>query len=412
MDRNITQQFKVAGVLTDVTSAKLSDPTGTFGIKRNDTNAVVVADNTSMTRIATGTYLYTLDAEFNVAYTAYIEFVFDGDTIYVEFDLPAISDDFGLLSSYGSLLDRIGKYLYGIRTGFDSEQTNEITDCIRDGLHDVYTAHNWSFFRPIKDISTTAPYSTGTVTVAGGVVTLVGGTWPSWAAEGILKVDDNYYSVSLRNSGTAITLNDASFTEVSASSFQLARPEIELPSAFEAISGDSDLTYYPAQNNLYPPVRQRDDKQIRTWQQEDPFYNRPVYYSVRTVEFDPTVGSRKRLALYPTPDAAYVLRVPMILRPTMIDSTNQYPVGGETLSQVILEACLAAAERNYDEQAKLHRERFMELLPLAIQADRDKSSPTSLGPDRPRGERRHGMYDYEVTRASRIGDVTLDTEIL
>jgi hypothetical protein len=97
----------------------------------------------------------------------------------------------------------------------------------------------------------------------------------------------------------------------------------------------------------------------------------------------------------------------------MIDSTNQYPVGGETLAQVILEACLAAAERNYDEQAKLHRERFLELLPLAIQADMDKSSPTSLGGDAPRGESRGwGMCDYDLARALRIGELTLDTDTL
>lgn len=414
MDRNITQQFKVAGVLTNVTSAKLSDPTGTFGIKRNDTSATVVADGTNMTQVSTGTYQYTLSAEFDVAYTAYIEFVFDGDTIYIELDLPAVADDFGMLASFNSLRERIGKYLYGIRSGFAGEQENEITDCIHDGLNDVYTAHNWSFFRPVMDFSTNTPYDIGTVTIAAGVVTLVGGTWPSWAADGILKVGGGYYSVSLRNSGTVLTLDDTSVTEVSALSFQLARPEYDLPSGFEAIANDSDLTYYPSQNDCYPPVRQRHDRQIRTWQQEDPYYGRPLCYSVRTVEFDPTVGSRKRLALYPTPDATYVLRVPMILRPTMIDATNQYPVGGETLAQVILEACLAAAERNYDEQAKLHTERFLQLLPLAIAADQEKSSPTSLGPDMPAGERyRSGSFESDYwARSARIGGITLDGDTL
>src|SRR5688572_29648990 len=104
MDRTITQQFKVGGVLTDVTTAKLSDPTGTFGIKRNDTDATVVADATNMVHVSTGIYEYTLDAELSVAYTAYIEFVYDGDAIYIEFDLPAVSDDFGMVSSYDSLI--------------------------------------------------------------------------------------------------------------------------------------------------------------------------------------------------------------------------------------------------------------------------------------------------------------------
>lgn len=414
MDRLISQTFKVGGVLTNVTTAKLSDPTGTFGIKRNDTDAVVVADGTNMTNASTGVYQYTLDALVNVAYTAYIEFVYDGDTIYIQFDLPAVSDDYGMVVSYNSLLERVGHYLFGLRSGFSADQTTDILECIRDGLHDVYTAHAWSFFRPVEDIATTAPYATGTVTIAAGVVTLAGGTFPSWAADGILKVSDSYYSVATRNGDTQLTLDDTSVTAAAATAFQLARPEIPLDATFEAVANDSDLTYYPDQNDLYPPVRQRHDKAIRIWQQNNPYYDRPVYYSVRTVEFDPTTGSRKRLALYPTPDAAYVLRVPMVLRPTMIDATNQYPVGGETLAQVIIEACLAAAERNYDEENKRHTERFQQILPLAIAADLDKSAPTNLGPDMPRGDGwRFGVCDYEDwARSSRIGSLTLDGDSL
>jgi hypothetical protein len=122
------------------------------------------------------------------------------------------------------------------------------------------------------------------------------------------------------------------------------------------------------------------------------------------------VGSRKRLALYPTPDAAYVLRVPMILRPLMLDATDLYPVGGETLAPVILEACLGAAERNFDDAEAKHTARFRELLPLAIEADLRKSAPTSLGPDSPRGEGYYsGAYDHSHwVRASRIGTLTID----
>jgi len=413
-DRTISQTFKVGGTLTSATTAKLSDPTGTYGIKRNDTDAVVVADGTALTESSTGVYEYTLSALVNVAYTAYFEFVYDGDTIYVEFDLPAISDDFGMLASYNSLLERVGHELFGIRSGFSTDQTTDVLQCIRDGLHYVYSAHNWSFFRPVEDISTTAPYTTGTVTIASGVVTLVTGTWPSWAAQGILKVSNSYYSINTRDSDSQITLDDTSVTVAAASTYELGRPEIPLADTFEAISGDSDLTYYPDQNELYPPVRQRDDQYIRTKQQDDPYYDRPCYYSVRTVEFDPTVGSRKRLALYPTPDAAYVLRVPMILRPTMIDATNQYPVGGETLSQLIVEACLMAVELDFNRMPDRHTAQFQQMLPLAIRADLEKSAPTSLGPDRPRGEGYHfGVYDRDhYARAARMGSLTLDGDTL
>ena len=95
----------------------------------------------------------------------------------------------------------------------------------------------------------------------------------------------------------------------------------------------------------------------------------------------------------------------------MIDETSQYPIGGETLTQVIIEACLAAAERNFDEESKRHTERFQVMLPLAIKADLEKSAPTSLGPDR--GDCGYGFgYSYEELRARRIGAITLDSDIL
>ena len=89
--RTIRKTWKVSGVLADVTTAKMSDPTGTYGVKRNDTNAVVVADGTAMTKTATGTYEYSFTVIAGVAYTAYMEFVYLGSTYYIEEDFPAIA---------------------------------------------------------------------------------------------------------------------------------------------------------------------------------------------------------------------------------------------------------------------------------------------------------------------------------
>jgi len=331
----------------------------------------------------------------------------DGETLEADVYLHVVeTPSTTITASYFSLLERVGHYLFGLRSGYSADQNWDIEDCMKDGLRRVYASHDWSFFRPNKRISTTAPYKTGTVTVAAGVVTLVGGTFPAWAADGLFKVSDSYYSVSTRDSGTQITLTDTSVTVAAASSYELGRPEIPLDASFESVANDSDLSYDPDQNELYPPVRQRGDQAIRTWQQDDPFYDRPVFYSIRTVQFDSTVGSRKVLAFYPTPDAAYSLKVPMLLRPTMVTATSPFPVGGETLSQLITEACLASCEHNMEEREHVHERRYQEMLPLAIAADQQKSSPTSLGGDAPRGESRN--QDSYWLRSSRIGAVSLD----
>jgi len=307
--------------------------------------------------------------------------------------------------SYYSLLERVGKYLYGIRTDFSDDQTSDIEDCIHDGMRRVYSAHDWSFLRPVADVSTTSPYATGTITIAAGVVTLTSGTFPSWAASGVLEVNSRYYSVASRDSDTQITLDTTSITIATASSYQLARPEIPLDAAFDSVANDSDLTYYPSPDEWYPPVKWRHDSTIRQLEGNNPEFDRPVFYSVRTTTFDPTVGSRKVLVLYPAPDQVYTLRVPMILRPVLLSETNLYPIGGEMLSQCILEACLASAEHNFEERENTHERRFQDLLPLAILADQERSSPTSLGADGSRTGRA-GLYDSYRLRESRIGRVS------
>jgi len=316
--------------------------------------------------------------------------------------------------SFTILQERVGHYLFGIRTGFSSDQQSDIGDCLNDGLRRVYAAHNWSFLRPLADVVTTAPYATGTITIASGVVTLSGGSFPSWAASGVLKVSNRYYSVASRGSNTQITLDDTTITVASAASFQLAQPEIALDATFDSVSNDSDLTYYPSAETWYPPVKWRHDATIRHLEGTNPEFDRPVFYSVRTVSFDPTVGSRKVLALYPAPDKVYTLRVPMILRPVLLDAVNLYPIGGEVLAQVMLEACLASAEVNFEEREHVHEKRFMELIGLAIREDQERSSPTSLGSDNPRSERRQfGILDYSYRlREQRIGGLTLDGDAL
>lgn len=82
----LTRTFKIDGVLTDMTSVKLSDSTATFGVKRNDTDAVVVADNTSWTKISTGYYEYDItDPAYDLEYTVALEFVYDGETYREEY---------------------------------------------------------------------------------------------------------------------------------------------------------------------------------------------------------------------------------------------------------------------------------------------------------------------------------------
>ena len=91
----IYKTFIVDDVYTDMTSVKLSDSTATFGVKRNDTDAVVVADDTAMTNVSTGVYSYNFtDPADDLTYTYSIEVVYAGETYHIEDTLtgPTSSD--------------------------------------------------------------------------------------------------------------------------------------------------------------------------------------------------------------------------------------------------------------------------------------------------------------------------------
>jgi hypothetical protein len=71
----------VNGLLTDLDSAKLSDATATYGVKRTDTGATVVNDNTSFTHLAQGTYQYAFtDPAADLTYEIAFELTYGGET--------------------------------------------------------------------------------------------------------------------------------------------------------------------------------------------------------------------------------------------------------------------------------------------------------------------------------------------
>lgn len=82
----LTFKFKQGGVLTDATSVSLSDSTGTYGVRRTDTLASVVAANTAMTHAGTGLYTYTFtDPAAGLEYQWVAKVVYGGVTSYFGF---------------------------------------------------------------------------------------------------------------------------------------------------------------------------------------------------------------------------------------------------------------------------------------------------------------------------------------
>jgi hypothetical protein len=385
MTRTVRRNWEVDSVLTNVTTALLSDPTGTYGVKRNDTDAVVVADGTAMTNVSTGVYEYTFtEPDAEIAYTAYVEMVYLGQTFWLEVDIPAgVSDAVGMAISYLDLCVAVGHYLgWGRdRSAYSDDQQARIDRHIRLGLLRFYNVPNytWTFLRPESTIATVAPYATGTVAVASGIATLTAGTWPSWSSGATLCVGGVYYNVTARTDDTHITIDDATVAVDAGTAYSLSRYAYDLPADFSHFDGvlecrtTADAMYLPVELSTVSEVRRR----LALYPEPD----YPQVVAVRPKAFDPTVGQRYEAILWPATDAAYTFWYSYRVTPTMLSVTNLYPAGGTEHGETILEACLAAAERAEEGVAEMHTAEFDRLLAVSLSIDKLHHAPSSLGVD-------------------------------
>jgi len=109
MSITIQEKFTIDGVLTDVTSVVLSDPTATYGVKRNDTGAVVVADGVAMTRASTGVYRHTFaEPEQYLTYTYWVEWVYAGQTYRDEHTVTGTVASAGQVCTLEDVKSRLG----------------------------------------------------------------------------------------------------------------------------------------------------------------------------------------------------------------------------------------------------------------------------------------------------------------
>ena len=290
--------------------------------------------------------------------------------------------------AYGDLQAKLAGLYYGrwsittplvAGSPLSAAQIAQIDDCIKDGLNAVYSAHHWSFLRSIQSITTTAPYTAATITVASGVVTLVTGSWPAWlATTSTLLISGVTYAITDISPFTISPAPDDIATATACS--LLPSPIYALPTGYDAIEGP--LTFASGLGYSYERVDIIREVDLRKRMTSYNAPSRPLWAAPVTPTFDPTTapGSLRQVRFYPVPDAAYVLSAVMTARPLMLDATNKYPLGAEVLAPVLLESVLAAAERNLEDAAGIHNEQFIVMLAAAVKRDREYSTPDSLGP--------------------------------
>lgn len=285
----------------------------------------------------------------------------------------------GVLFSYGATV-----------ASFTATEAEQVAVAIRRGLRQFYyppiledekSAHTWSFLHPFATLTSNAPYSTGTVTVVSGVVTLASGTFPSWAAQGQVLVSGTLYDVSTRDSNSQVTLHDTTLNVDAGTSYSLYQSEITLPDNF---GGFDDAPTFITPSLYDANLTILDEQQIRNLRGSfGATFARPAYIADRCINATATSGQRFEALFYPAFDASYVMGYTYQILPDMI-STTQYPLGGSIHAETILASCLHIAAQMLKDQEGIERKRadFMHRLASSVSHDRSLKAASRIMTDR------------------------------
>ncbi len=267
-----------------------------------------------------------------------------------------------------------------------TEQKRTIDALIRNGYRMFLNPmkangepHEWSFLKPQYTLETEAAYSTGTITVVNGVVTLASGTFPSWAAAGVITFGGLTYTVNTRNSGTQLTLDNTEIDAAAGTTYILDQRDYTLPDDFGGFDGE---LVYDSSNSPYISVKLVAADQINKLRNAYPMQAAPPQYAA-VIPSSPTTfgttGTRHVLMFYPAPDAEYLFRSRYTVLPNELTETYPYPYGGQSHARTVLNACLAAAEMFSEGSEGIHTKQFRESMQVSIQADAGRFRPEYFG---------------------------------
>jgi len=253
-----------------------------------------------------------------------------------------------------------------------------------DKANGNFSPHIWSFLTSqTTTLTLRAPYSTGTVSVTLGVVTLSGGTFPSWSAAGDMWISGVRYSVNTRDSNTQVTLNDLTLTGVSAATYELIQHYYELPSDFGSLVGDG-FTYPRSSTQGAARLRKVPERTVRELDRDFQAASWPCEYSLSYIAPTSTNDARQQAQFFPVTSADRTLEYRYEVIPVALDgSTYVYHHGppwfGELLKKAVVYEALAKIKGRDTSAAQAAHECFMEALESAVGMDRRTSAVATLG---------------------------------
>lgn len=267
----------------------------------------------------------------------------------------------------------------------DAATLSDFRAMIRSGLRSFFNcinpvtgmAHAWRFLERPFLAPMEASYSTGTVTIANGTATLSGGTWPTWAASGVMVVDGQAVYVTVRTSGTVASISHTGLA-VTAGTYAIYKYRYALPADFAEFVGG--LVY--SKSGYSKPLKSGNDTQIRLNYASNFRTGDVSMYCLQAGNAADT--SEWYLEIWPTGAAEDLLAGTYRTVPSDNLDSATLTVGptvqqaGVVHSGTILEAILASVEQYYNDAPGAHSVKFQELLAMSIKHDLMAAGPIGV----------------------------------
>lgn len=190
----------------------------------------------------------------------------------------------------------------------------EVREAVNESVRQLCNDKDWPWLYTVGRLNFKAAYSTGTVTVTEGsaVVTLAGGTFPTWAASGDIYIAGQWQSILTRDTGTQLTLDNSWASAATAGggkSYILAQYQYTLPADCRTV-----VSINPQNNWLWGNVP------CSRWQIE---MSRSSYGTPAGAQTGYLHAiERDRLVVWPYPSANLMVNVLYVKAPAALTSST------------------------------------------------------------------------------------------
>lgn len=283
----------------------------------------------------------------------------------------------------------------------DDTATDRIERGIENALKMIAKDRKWSFLQETTDITTIAPYSTGSVSVSNAGTGVVGSgtTFPANSVGQFIEIagERHWYEVTVRTDATNLTIRLPYLGTASGSTYRIVYAFYDLPVNFgwlnslEDVTGDRPLDELTFNDNHWLHAARAGTGD-------------PEAYALMTKRNDPNV---KRLFFYPAPQSARLYQLVYYRYPGWFDTATpatstwkrtatadtdyvDWPDDYMDLLHDAIRACVAKEIRP-DDAARFMGEYRMNLAATA-NSERREGKPRLLG--RPASGPRGNVWEF------------------